>query len=57
MKWTVWDGGYDGYNYVSRQPFFENELVYHYDATDYEVNFLQNLFIILVIYFHNSTWF
>ena len=44
VKWTVWDGGYDGYNYVSRQPFFDNELVYQYDATDYEVNFLQNLF-------------
>ena len=43
IKWTVWDGGYDGYNVILREdPFPINQTVYHYDATPYQVSFIQN---------------
>ena len=44
VTWSVWNGGYDGYNVIDREPFYYNEPVYHYDATDYEFNFIQNTF-------------
>ena len=44
VTWTVWNGGYDGYNVINREPFYYNQTVYNLDATDYEFNFIQNTF-------------
>ena len=42
VKWTVWNGGYDGYNVIDRRPYYYDDSVYHYDALPYEFNFIQN---------------
>ena len=47
ITWSVWDGGYNGWSTVSREPFFKDERVYVIDATKNQVNFLQNTFKIL----------
>ena len=44
VKWTVWDGGYDGYNVIDRRPYYYDDSVYNYDALPYEFNFIQNTF-------------
>ena len=44
VTWSVWNGGYDGYNVISREPYFSPTTVYQYDATQYEFNFIQNTF-------------
>ena len=44
ITWSVWDGGYNGWSTVSREPFFKDERVYVIDATNNQVNFLQNTF-------------
>ena len=41
VKWSVWNGGYDGYNVIDRRPYYYDS-VYQYDATSYELNFIQN---------------
>ena len=43
VKWSVWNGGYDGYNVIDRSPYYYDS-VYQYDATSYEFNFIQNTF-------------
>ena len=45
VTWSVWNGGYDGTNVIDRPPFYYNEPVYQFDATDYEFNFIQNTFM------------
>ena len=44
VRWTVWNGGYDGYNVIDREPYYYNQIVYNLDATDYEFYFIQNTF-------------